>query len=133
MYTVYNLITGQIKRHVKLPDVNPGEGVIEGQHSLDKFYVKRNVVIPIPPQLFPNTVFDYLLERWVDVAWQDTEGLIAIRNRMLRDSDWTDTASFRNRVGDQLADAWLDYRQQLRDITKLPGFPMDFYWPEPPK
>lgn len=133
MYTVYNLITGQIKRHVPSPDVNPGEGVIEGRHDRDKFYIKRGSVIKIPPPLFPNTVFDYLLERWVDVAWQDTEGLISIRNRMLRDTDWTDTVSFRRRMGDAVADAWDDYRQQLRDITKLPGFPMDFYWPEPPK
>lgn len=133
MYSIYNVITGQIKRHSESADIGNGEGVLPGKVDPQKFYVRQGQAIPIPPKPYANTVFDFLLERWVDVAGQNVRGLIAERNLRLQQSDWTDTASFRQRMGDQVADAWLDYRQQLRDVTDLPGFPMDFAWPEPPK
>lgn len=49
------------------------------------------------------------------------------RNARLAESDWT-----------QLADspvnksAWLDYRQALRDVPSLIGFPWNVIWPEAP-
>lgn len=50
------------------------------------------------------------------------------RNYKLSQSDWT-----------QLPDApvdhqvWATYRQQLRDITDQPGFPLNVIWPIPPQ
>jgi hypothetical protein len=133
MYSIYNLITGQIKRHDSLPNVNVGECAVEGRFDLSTYYVQGGRAIKIPPQMDPGTVFDYLLGRWVITPWQDIRELIGIRNHKLARSDWTDTVSFRKRMGDEVADAWDKYRQELRDITKHPGFPMDFAWPEPPK
>lgn len=52
----------------------------------------------------------------------------AERNRRLSDCDWT-----------QVADApvdkvqWATYRQALRDITALTGFPWEITWPTPPE
>jgi len=49
------------------------------------------------------------------------------RNDLLSGCDWT-----------QLADApagstaWCSYRQQLRDVSKQPGFPWQVAWPKPP-
>ena len=49
------------------------------------------------------------------------------RNRLLRDSDWT-----------QLADttidktAWANYRQELRDLPSQSGFPYTINWPTKP-
>jgi hypothetical protein len=49
------------------------------------------------------------------------------RNRLLFESDWT-----------QLADSpvdkeiWAKYRQQLRDITAQPHFPLEIVWPDKP-
>lgn len=48
------------------------------------------------------------------------EKLITIRrkrDKLLADSDWTDTLSAKGRLGDTLYGAWQSYRQALRDIT----------------
>jgi hypothetical protein len=51
----------------------------------------------------------------------------AERNRRLSDSDWTQLADAPvNR------DAWLAYRQALRDLTAQAGFPFEITWPELP-
>lgn len=54
------------------------------------------------------------------------------RNRLLQESDWTDTASAPARLGSTLYDQWQTYRQALRDITSQPGFPFEVVWPAPP-
>ena len=64
------------------------------------------------------------------IAAKDAEQAKAVRadrNKRLADSDWT-----------QLIDApvdrqaWLVYRQELRDISSQPGFPWDVQWPDTP-
>ena len=59
----------------------------------------------------------------------DTIKIIAKRDKMLRDSDWT-----------QLPDVdlvnkteWKDYRKELRDITKQVGYPLSIIWPITPE
>ena len=58
---------------------------------------------------------------------QQSASIRAERNRKLSESDWT-----------QLADApvnreaWLAYRQALRDLTAQAGFPFEITWPELP-
>lgn len=49
------------------------------------------------------------------------------RNEMLTKCDWTQLA-------DSTADkpAWATYRQALRDVTALDGFPWNVTWPEQP-
>lgn len=49
------------------------------------------------------------------------------RNNLLSASDWT-------MLPDAPTDhqAWASYRQQLRDVTNQPGFPLNVIWPEPP-
>ena len=49
------------------------------------------------------------------------------RNRLLANSDWT-------QIPDCTVDkqAWLEYRQALRDITTQSGFPTDVVWPTQP-
>jgi hypothetical protein len=49
------------------------------------------------------------------------------RNRMLTASDWT-------QIADATVDkqAWLIYRQALRDITSQESFPFDIIWPGTP-
>ena len=66
-------------------------------------------------------------EELQSLAIQKGQDLRTQRNASLASSDWT-----------QLADApvdssaWAVYRQQLRDITKQPGFPSDLTWPVAP-
>ena len=61
----------------------------------------------------------------------EAEAVRAERDRLLRDSDWT-----------QLADAtldgtalvlWQSYRQALRDVPQQAGFPFIADWPEKPE
>lgn len=49
------------------------------------------------------------------------------RNRRLADCDWT-------QLPDAPVDraAWATYRQDLRDVTKQPGFPWSVQWPSQP-
>ena len=50
------------------------------------------------------------------------------RDDLLVQSDWT-------QLPDTPADktAWATYRQQLREITSQPGFPLDIVWPVAPQ
>lgn len=56
----------------------------------------------------------------------------AKRDRLLTESDWTDTLSFRERNGEAKYAEWQTYRQALRDITSQQGFPLNIDWPVPP-
>lgn len=49
------------------------------------------------------------------------------RNKRLLSCDWT-------QVPDAPVDqaAWKNYRQELRDVPKQPGFPGTIVWPAPP-
>lgn len=49
------------------------------------------------------------------------------RDRLLAECDWR---SLPDAPGDR--DAWLEYRQQLRDITQQTGFPDNIQWPTLP-
>lgn len=54
------------------------------------------------------------------------------RDRLLSESDWTDTLSAKQRLGSKLYDEWQLYRQNLRDITKQPDYPKNVHWPKKP-
>ena len=51
------------------------------------------------------------------------------RDLLLNESDWTQLSDAR--VADK--PAWEAYRQELRDITKQPGFPHNCLWPKEPR
>lgn len=53
------------------------------------------------------------------------------RNRLLLESDWTDTYSAPTRLGETLYSNWQTYRQALRDVTLQPD-PFNITWPTPP-
>jgi len=50
----------------------------------------------------------------------------AERDRRLRESDWAALPDV------PAADAWLEYRQALRDVPQQSGFPDEVVWPEVP-
>jgi hypothetical protein len=58
-------------------------------------------------------------------TWEDIR---AIRNGLLKETDWTDLPStpLRNKQ------AWVDYRQDLRDITETFRTPNEVVWPKRP-
>lgn len=58
--------------------------------------------------------------------------VIAKRNQLLLESDWTDNAPAQARFSASEKTAWSKYRQALRDITEQTGFPWDPAWPVKP-
>jgi hypothetical protein len=60
------------------------------------------------------------------------EEVIAKRNQLLVESDWTDSAGGQARLSSEEQTAWATYRQALRDITDQVGYPFDPEWPVKP-
>lgn len=49
----------------------------------------------------------------------------AERDRLLLSSDWSQLPD----IPQEVKAKWITYRQNLRDITDQPGFPMEINWP----
>lgn len=54
-----------------------------------------------------------------------------LRNRLLAESDWTQLSDVP--LTEEKKAEWITYRQQLRDITSVIGFPMTVEWPQKPE
>jgi len=71
---------------------------------------------------------------WADVqGGQDDEQWVSVRasrNQRLAVSDWTVLPDVPIPPGKE--DEWVDYRQELRDITDQPD-PFNINWPTPPE
>lgn len=66
---------------------------------------------------------------------EETEEEVAQRVRSIRDvllasSDWIVVKAYES--GTPVPDAWVSYRQALRDITEQAGFPYEVTWPTKP-
>ena len=61
---------------------------------------------------------------------QATESVRNQRNRLLTETDWVVVKH--NELGTPIPQEWLDYRQELRDITAQSGFPDNVEWPTVP-
>lgn len=56
--------------------------------------------------------------------------VVAQRNALLAESDWTQLADVP--LSAEQKAAWASYRQELRDLTDQPGFPDNIAWPVKP-
>lgn len=54
-----------------------------------------------------------------------------LRNRLLAESDWTQLSDVS--LSAEKKAEWTTYRQQLRDITSVIGFPMTIEFPQKPE
>jgi hypothetical protein len=59
-----------------------------------------------------------------------TEVVVAQRNALLANSDWTQLADVP--LTAEMKAQWATYRQALRDITDQSGFPDNINWPDKP-
>jgi hypothetical protein len=57
---------------------------------------------------------------------------LAKRGNLLRESDWTQLPDVASSFDDEEKKRWIEYRQDLRDMTKQPGWPMQIIWPKQP-
>lgn len=83
-------------------------------------YIKDDYVHTV--DVVPKTPEDLEHDKRIKAAEMRRE-----RNNILRECDWT-------QLPDSTADkeAWLTFRQALRDITTQPGFPWEISWPKAP-
>jgi hypothetical protein len=61
---------------------------------------------------------------------QVEQAMRAERDRLLAESDWVVAKAYEQQT--PVPDAWVDYRQKLRDVPTQQGFPYDIIWPEQP-
>lgn len=55
---------------------------------------------------------------YVPTAEMMLAAIRAERNRLLTESDWTDTLSAKSRLGEEKYNQWQEYRQALRDMPE---------------
>ena len=141
---ITNRQTGQISHYTVTNDPGPVAGsydyaeldsIHQDKMTPDlptKYVYLSGQLEALPPKQFDYQVMDYVQKQWVnppdEVEWAVVR---RTRNRLLLDSDWTDTASAPSRFGQALYQQWLTYRQALRDIT-LQIDPFAIAWPVAP-
>jgi hypothetical protein len=86
------------------------DGFIETSDEDQELYITNNYIRSTDgkPQEKPE---------YVPTAEEKLASIRSKRNRLLADSDWTDTLSAKTRLGDTKYAEWQTYRQALRDIT----------------
>lgn len=136
--------TGQISHYMVTNDPGP---VIDSCDYVELDLLHQNKMTPdlptkyvylngqleaLPIQQFDYQVMEYTTKNWIDppieVGWVTVR---RIRNQLLEKSDWSDTVSAPTRLGQELHQQWLTYRQALRDIT-LQTNPFAIVWPTVP-
>jgi hypothetical protein len=107
----------------------------DGDIDIVNSYVSNGKIVTLPPNPDPNFTFNYKTFKWEDartLAEKESAALIK-RTYLLTETDWTDTLSAKNRLGQELYDQWQIYRQALRDITTQEEYPVNIIWPSPPQ
>lgn len=117
-YTIFNPKTGVILRVVNCQDihlqVHTGEEFADGDYPDDRYYWDNGFVeIPEKPSEYHQ--FDYELKQWVEISNAKLDETRAIRNFLLKESDWTQVSD--SPLSPEKKAEWAEYRQKLRDIT----------------
>ena len=55
------------------------------------------------------------------------------RDRLLKESDYTQLPDVQSSMTANKKTEWINYRQQLRDITQQSGYPFNVVWPTQPE
>lgn len=92
---------------------------------LEDYPIIEDDICKIYYKLVPTTD-----EEKQDILSSMENGGRASRLTLLRNSDWMMVPDAP--WSEELKNAILTYRQELRDITKQAGWPMDIIWPTPP-
>lgn len=101
-----------------------------------EYDLKTEKFISVEPYFKDNYVYSFKIElKTEDELAIDYDKLynaqsIITRNerdQLLKDSDWTQISDAPTNK-----EAWIIYRQELRDVTLQEGFPFNIVWPEKP-
>lgn len=141
IFIIYKKLTGEILRIIST-DQDPkaqlaeDEDYIQGSANDITHWVKDSKLVyrGKPPSKYHK--FNYETETWEDPrsqeqqlqeAWQP---VIQQRNELLAATDWRVIRA--QETGEPETEAWKQYRQQLRDITKQID-PLNITWPQRPQ
>lgn len=135
-FVLYEAETGRIlySGRSSLPRqlAEPGQQVLVGTKVDDVagHYVRDGALRKMPERPSAHHDFNYATDQWEANparAWQEIR---MERDRRLTATDWVVLRAADQ--GEPVPQAWLDYRQALRDITEQQGFPTEVVWPEAP-
>jgi len=140
-YALYKLngqyvVSGTSRIELQSIDIPEGQSVYYGEVNILTQYHDISTGLPTlqgTPPAGDGYRFNFDTKAWEP----DTPYLIyktkGIRDQLLLNSDWTDTLSAKNRLGQERYDQWQTYRQALRDITTQSTYPINVVWPTPPQ
>jgi len=124
--------TGRILRTGTCSDADlllQGQYVLEGSANDDLQYVSNGAVVNMPDRPSLHHKFNYESKVW-EPDFQSSEiSARSQRDQLLAASDWTQLPD----VPIATKQLWVDYRQQLRDVTSQSGYPFNVVWPTPPQ
>ena len=92
------------------------------------YFLFNGVPTIVPPQPALTHSFDAITGEWVIDSSNCNVLAIKKRNGLLAASDWTQLPD----VPLATKETWAIYRQDLRDITDQPGYPLEVVWPVAP-
>lgn len=101
---------------------------ILGYYDTSEYYISGELPIPFP--LKPN---EYSSWSWDTMEWIDNYAHADMlakkkRNELLLECDWTQLPD----VPQDIKSQWVQYRQDLRDITLQEGYPFNISYPIAP-
>ena len=109
----------------------------ENLSSFLKSYYKNNEFKELPEKPSNYHIWNLETEQWQEpenyqqLLFNEAASKVKReRQRLLTATDWTDTVSASTRLENY--NEWQFYRQQLRDITTLEGYPFNVVWPTQP-
>lgn len=111
------------------PLYNPGEGRrllldVTPDYDFEKEYLIR--LDPVPEG--SNSIV-YVVEEYPDSHF--IESARVRRQALLAQTDWTQISDVPMSL--ELKNKFIQYRQELRDITEQPGYPKNILWPTFPE
>ena len=127
-YTIVECIDEDVyARMSQLSSYISNEGGREGVYNIKYYATKRDSEIDGVKSHFigDDTAKD---KRILDKKWADIR---TKRNRLLTESDWVVVKAKEEHPNASIPSDWVDYRTELRDITKQSD-PDDITWPTKP-
>jgi hypothetical protein len=101
----------------------------DGIEEINGKWFTKYIVGPRFSDTEEKTAEEQRLEYRSGIDQRVAESIRAQRNKLLEETDWTQSRD----VSLTNDSEWVEYRQELRDITSQEGFPHEVIWPTKPE
>lgn len=99
----------------------------QGIEEINGKWFTKYVLGPVFTDNDEQTAVEQLNHYKAQIDAVQADNVRFMRDQLLKDSDWTQISDAPTNK-----EAWIIYRQELRDITLQEGFPFNIIWPEKP-